>query len=231
VKEFYVGYVPRAPRDLSRFTARATIFVAALAVVTAAILVFAQTPFAPARFEFGKTREFAGTVALTPYPALLTRTDQYLLVAPGKHGIDQRADRARLQGSLIERPGSRMIEVLSSSVDSGPSRAADEVVLGSVSLTGEIVDTKCHFGVMNPGDGKVHRDCAVRCISGGIPPGFLVRDRDGNVRTILLAGADGRELRRELLDYIAEPVRIRGTLVRSAGFLVLRADPSAINRE
>jgi hypothetical protein len=105
------------------------------------------------------------------------------------------------------------------------------MLLGSVSLVGEIVDTKCHFGVMNPGSGKVHRDCAVRCISGGIPPGLLVRDRDGKLQTILLAGADGRELHREIVDYAAEPVRVHGTLVRSAGFLVLRADSSDITRE
>jgi hypothetical protein len=124
-----------------------------------------------------------------------------------------------------------MIEVFSTSTDTAPIANAEQVVLGSVSLAGEIVDTKCHFGVMNPGSGKVHRDCAVRCISGGIPPGLLVRDRDGNLQTVLLAGTGGRELHRELLDYIAEPVRVRGTLLRSAGFLVLRVDPSTITRE
>jgi len=99
-----------------------------------------------------------------------------------------------------------------------------------VTLTGEIVDTKCHFGVMQPGSGKVHRACAARCIAGGIPPGLLVRDADGSIRTVLLAGADGRELHGEVLPYVAEPVRIRGTLVHSAGLLVLRADPSDITR-
>jgi hypothetical protein len=29
-----------------------------------------------------------------------------------------------------------------------------------MTLTGEIVDSKCYLGVMNPGQGKVHRDCA-----------------------------------------------------------------------
>jgi len=232
MNEFYVGYVPHAPRDLSRFIGRAVICAVMLAMVVAAVLIFAQQPFAPSRFEFGQTRMFDGQVALTPYPSLITATDRYLLVAPGKHGLaNQRPGRVRLSGSLIERPGNRMIEVFSTSTDTAQTANPEKVVLGSVSLTGEIVDTKCHFGVMNPGSGKVHRDCAVRCISGGIPPGLLVRDRDGNLRTVLLAGADGRELHRELLDYIAEPVRVRGTLLRSAGFLVLRVDPPKITRE
>jgi hypothetical protein len=88
--------------------------------------------------------------------------------------------------------------------------------LGEVKLTGEIVDSKCYFGVMNPGAGKVHRDCAVRCISGGIPPAFLVRDSSGNTVTLLLAN-----WKRELLDHVAEPVTIRGRLSRSAGRLTL----------
>ncbi len=63
--------------------------------------------------------------------------------------------------------------------------------LGAVTLTGEIVDTKCHLGVMNPGEGKVHRDCAVRCISGGAPP-VSGADQEGDTRLLLLTGADGR---------------------------------------
>jgi hypothetical protein len=69
---------------------------------------------------------------------------------------------------------------------------------------------------MNPGAGKVHRDCAVRCISGGIPPAFLVRDSSGNLVTLLLAN-----WKRELLEHVAEPVAIRGRLSRSAGRLTL----------
>ena len=88
-----------------------------------------------------------------------------------------------------------------------------------MSLTGEIVDSKCYFGVMNPGNGKVHRDCAVRCISGGIPPAFLVRDVSGRIEALLLAN-----WKRELLDHIAEPVTIRGRLVRSSGRLTLYAE-------
>jgi hypothetical protein len=35
--------------------------------------------------------------------------------------------------------------------------------LGEFDLVGEIVDSKCYLGNMNPGNGKVRRDCAVRC--------------------------------------------------------------------
>jgi len=88
--------------------------------------------------------------------------------------------------------------------------------LGYAELAGEIVDSKCYFGVMNPGRGKVHRDCAARCLSGGIPPALLVRDGAGSSATVLIAN-----FRRELLDHVAEPVALRGRLTRSAGRLIL----------
>ena len=236
--DFYIGYLPRAPRSLSMFVKRAVLGAALAALVVAVVLVLTQAPFAPSRFEYGHTRMVEGNIAFLPYPALLTSASSYLLVAPGKYGItDQFAGfqgrHVRLQGSLIELDGDRMLEVLPDGLDvqteSNPVTA--DTALGSVVLTGEIVDTKCHFGVMNPGNGKVHRDCAVRCISGGIPPGLLVRDRGGNVRTVLLAGRDGRELHKEILDFVGEPVQVRGTLHRRAGFLVLDADVSAITSQ
>jgi hypothetical protein len=66
--------------------------------------------------------------------------------------------------------------------------------LGAVTLTGELVDTKCYIGVMRPATGKVHRACAIRCLSGGVPPGLLLRDADGNGVVLLLAGTEGRAL-------------------------------------
>ena len=41
---------------------------------------------------------------------------------------------------------------------------------GETRLKGEIYDPKCAFGAMKPGFGKPHRSCAIRCISGGVPP-------------------------------------------------------------
>jgi hypothetical protein len=89
---------------------------------------------------------------------------------------------------------------------------ADELM-----LTGEIVDSKCYYGVMNPGEGKVHRDCATRCLSGGVPPSFVVHGgpKDGTV--YLLTDATGARLPiSAFLDRVGEPVMIRGREARSA---------------
>jgi hypothetical protein len=83
---------------------------------------------------------------------------------------------------------------------------------------------------MAPGDTKPHRACAARCISGGIPPVFLVRDADGRAAYLLLLSADGEAVNDEVLPMIAEPLEITGTVERHADLLVLRADPATYRR-
>jgi hypothetical protein len=199
-----------------------------VAATIALILVVAQEPFADSRFEWGQYREFTGIVRSAPAPMLIA-PQPYLLVGAGKHGVDDsitRLDgrRVRLRGALVQRGDQRAIEVLPDTIEpgtaAGPRNAA--IVLGPAELTGEIVDAKCHLGVMNPGSGKVHRDCAVRCLSGGIPPGFLVRDRDGSARMLLLASESGEPLVPRILSRVAEPVRLRGTVESSDGALIFR---------
>jgi hypothetical protein len=237
--EFYVGYQPVAPPSIGRVIWRTVAGIAGIVISVALILVLAQAPFAASRFEYGVYRDYQGELAEWPYPMLITQDATYLLVGPGKFGIANQVhghDGAwvSLRGALISRGSSRMLEVdleslRISSERAHPTRAKAD--LGEITLTGEIVDTKCHLGVMNPGDGKVHRDCAARCISGGAPPGFLVRDQQDETRLLLLTGSDGRAIGPELLDYVAEPVRIPGHLLRLGTTLILQTEPRDFRRE
>jgi hypothetical protein len=203
-----------------------------LAVGVAAVLLAGQEPFAASRFEFDRYRPYKGTVLAWPYPALIAGGRAYALVGGGKHGIDVSAmdgQEVELQGALIERGNERGLQVRA--IRSTGSGAADGIVeLGEHTLRGEIVDSKCYLGVMNPGEGKVHRDCAVRCISGGIPPAFVVRDSRGNTRMLLLTGADGKAIGREVLPYAGEPVEITGRLARRGSVWVFKGDVWNIRR-
>ena len=221
--DFYVGYLPM-PGGLKKAIRRLVLALAFMVVALAAILIAGQNPFAASDFEFQQYREFSGTLLTEPYPAIAIPGQglPWLLVGPRKHTA---GDFRKLNGRVVKLKGERimrgedhMIELLPGSLTAagqGDSFPFSES-LGEMQLTGEIVDSKCFFGVMNPGAGKVHRDCAARCISGGIPPAFLVRDSSGKTVTLLLA-----QWKRELLDHIAEPVTIRGHLVRTAGRLTL----------
>ena len=237
--DFYVGYLPKAPAGLGKIVARIAAGVLLAGLIAGGLLIFGQPPFATGKFEYGEYRDYAGVIEEWPYPMLVTDNASFLLVAPGKHGLSDtvkglQGKHVQLKGTLIERMPNRMIEVVPESIAVGtspllatPSRMID---LGPVTLRGEIVDTKCYLGVMNPGEHKVHRDCAVRCISGGVPPAFLARDASGDSRVLLLVGEDGRALSREVLPFVAEPLEISGDLVRMGSTVTLKASPAKFRR-
>jgi hypothetical protein len=236
--DFYVGYLPKTPAALAKWLTRtaSAIFLGGLAV--GVLLIFDQPPFAASKFEYGVYREYSGVIEEWPYPMLRTADTTYLLVAPGKHGFTEagklQGHSVHLQAALIERGPDRMLEVMPASfreISALPTPPTKPISLGAVRLRGEIVDSKCYLGIMNPGNGKVHRDCAVRCISGGAPPAFVARDASGETQVLLLVGSDGRALNREVLSFVAEPLEISGELVRSGSNLILKAEPSRLSRD
>ena len=115
----------------------------------------------------------------------------------------------------------------------GPGEKLDlpqTVPLGRQTFIGEIVDSKCFLGVMNPGQLTPHRACAIRCISGGVPPVLLVRQEDGSAGYLLLVSDNGKPVNKQVLDLIAEPVEITGEVELQGELLILRADPARYRR-
>ncbi len=98
--------------------------------------------------------------------------------------------------------------------------------LGDVRLKGEIYDPKCAFGVMKPGFGKPHRSCAIRCISGGVPPVLRIKNEKDEANYIILVGPDGQAINQEVLDFVADQVLICGRLEQNDDWLVLYINPS-----
>lgn len=254
--DFYVGYAPAMPPGLRRFVGRAVAGALAGAGTIALAAALAQGPFAPGVFEYGVERELVGWVREAPAPLLIVPgpvctewcapTASWLLARYGTkrgaedlvRGLDGRL--VRLRGALVHRAGDTLLDVvpgslepISEGVPGGPPASAPPArveELGVHTLAGEIVDGKCHLGVMRPGEGKAHRACAARCIASGSPALLWVHDGRGEERQLLLLGADGRALRRELLPWIGEPVEITGRVQRYDGLLVLRADPAGYRR-
>ena len=97
----------------------------------------------------------------------------------------------------------------------------ETVALGTATLAGEIVDSKCYLGVMNPGRGKVHRDCAARCLSGGIPPALLTSTGE----IVLLVNHDGKPFAKDALrEFVDEVVVVRGGLIRRGDIKMMQAE-------
>lgn len=238
--EFFVGYLPAMPREHGRAVRRAVAVIATGLVVLAVLL--STLVNRPARATWDEAAvTLTGTLVTTPYPMVVS-DDQgeartVLVVAERKFGAldrlnELRGTRVMLRGTVLERDGRRMFE-LSDAPDavSGVGNASEVTMrdLGPVILRGQIVDSKCYSGAMKPGEGKEHRACAVRCISGGIPPGFVVDDAAG-APFCVLADQNGGPLNAVVLDYVAEHTEVRGTMGEIGDLRVLRVDPGGIVR-
>jgi hypothetical protein len=247
MNEFYVGYLPKAPAGISRRIRAVVIALITIAVVGAITFVSVQRTFAPVMFEYGKQRNFEGIIERKPFPTLLVKrpdsadsgSSHYLLVAEGKHGADDEVSAfegksVRLKGTLIYRGNQTMIEVVKDSIAvarSAEALPATAKALGVFELSGEIVDGKCYLGVMNPGSGKVHRDCAVRCLSGGVPILFATNDFRGEPAVLQLTDSNQKPLpKATFLDHVGQPVRLKGTIVENGDTLIFEIEPSRITR-
>ena len=245
--DFYVGYQRQAPDGLGRFLRRTVLALLLVGGLMAAALAALQEGFDPGVFEFGAVRDFEGVVHAQPHPLLLVdrpgraggEPSRFLLVAAGKHGADAEVaglDRrhVRLRGTLIHRQGQTMVEVAPGSVEATGKtvnrREDGPADLGTHTLRGEIVDSKCYLGVMKPGRGKSHRACATLCIRGGIPPVLRVLTADGEYRHLLLTDEAGGAVNGRVLELIAEPVEVSGRVLRSGDLLILETDPRTIRR-
>jgi len=249
--DFYIGWEAKAPLGIGKFVSRVVGLLLIATIGIALAFGAAQHSIGVSVFEWGTVKQFSGILKLEPYPHLLvprpgtpgapTTFSTYYLVAPFKHGLDREKLSAlagktvSLQGTLIYRGDQTMVEALPDSIKAvethAPMLAGTETIqLGRQTLTGEIVDSKCFLGVMNPGQLLPHRACAIRCLSGGIPPVLLVRQTNGAAIYLLLVSADGKPVNQEVLELVAEPVQITGDVERQGGLLILRADPKTIQR-
>jgi hypothetical protein len=250
--EFYIGYEPETPPRIAQRVGRVVVLVVALSVVAAVGALAGHHRLAPATFEFGHPGAAAGELRRDPYPRLLTEGSTTWLVGPGKSGAEPAlgsitSGRVTLRGTRIARGAHAMLEVVPGSVqpiwssgsgtdgtglvrrDAGT--AAPQAPDGSdVTIRGEIVDSKCFLGVMNPGEGPVHRDCARVCLRGGIPPMLLVRGAAAEEALMLLVGATGEPIGRQLADRAGQAVEVRGRLTRDGDLLVLATTPAQVVR-
>lgn len=246
--EFYIGYLPTAPAGLARLAKRVTLLLLLAGGVSVAWIASSQEVRTPGAFEFGTVRTFEGTLLERPLPMLRVappaetagEASPLLLVGFGKTGLPEFAQghhgkRVQFRGTLVLHGAHAMIElndpdsftVLPS--DSASAPVEEVAAIGDVTLTGELVDTKCYFGVMRPATGKVHRACAIRCLSGGVPPGLLVRDDAGGAAVFLLAGAEGEPLEFDV-EWAALTVTATGALELHGDLPVVRVRSLELTR-
>ncbi len=249
--EFYIGWEDRAPSRIGAVVRWTVVFLLALVVLLGVVFASAQRTIGVSTFEWGRIKQFSGVLRLSPYPYLLVMRpgkgeaaqsfSTYYLVATWKFGLKPEAiatldgKAVTLKGTLIYRGTQTMIETrpdwiqAAASVDKAP-QIPPCIEQGRQTLVGEIVDSKCFLGVMNPGQLIPHRACAIRCISGGVPPVLLVRRKDGPAQYLLLVSNNGKPVNKEVLDLVAEPIEVTGDVEQQGDLLILRANPRTYRR-
>ena len=245
--DFFVGYLPMSPRAARASLARASVVAAAVLAAGLAFAGFQRSPGEQLRpGVYGA--QHAGLLFQLPYPHLRTldangNVTTLLFTGWTKNNPDVPGDKVAqavvVSGNVYERGGLRMFEGAGGfepatdlpAGDLARLRAAGEDDLGEVTLRGEIVDSKCYAGRMRPGVGHGHRACAQLCILGGIPPVLVTTEADGRETHYVLASRDGGRLNDAAAPFAAEPVAVRGQLIRRGDLLELRVDPADIHRQ
>jgi hypothetical protein len=244
---FFIGWhpVPRAHR-LSLLSI--AIVVVAIGVVTALVVSIRQRSPGSAVWEDESQSSVEGIVYASPYamiriPGEPVRT--VLLVEEGKYGASERVkpfdgQPVKLTGTMLHRDDRQMMELAEgeAAIQIVPmtEKQADTLRrsmahnLKPVTLTGEIVDSKCYLGAMKPSGGKTHKGCAVLCLKGGVPPMFVTRDAEGHETFYLLTGSDGGPADEAILPFVGDPVQVTGQVESVDDLLVLRVASTNIRR-
>jgi len=251
--EFYIGWMPKAPSVFARHVKRVLLFLFPAALVIGYLLSTSQKKFSTANFEFGKLTEVKGVYLNNPVPMLKVFDKNNIsvtlpLVGYGKlgaetaimelekeKGISLHGKEVTLKGTLLYGDGKTLLQIDKN--DNPVVSIGDESLvplrqkdLGELTVRGEIVDPKCYFGVMKPGEGKVHRDCAIRCILGGIPPVLHVQNEKGESNYYLIVGPKGEKMNEAVQDFVAEPVSIEARAVQQDDWIILYTGKESIKR-
>lgn len=171
-----------------------------------------------------------------------------LLIAYTEKGVSEGESLVKLRGTLIYHDGVTVME-LTEQENALCGKVETKIVekstievrklgefmenritenLGEITLQGEIIDPKCYFGAMKPAESSPHRDCAIRCISGGIPPVFVVKNPQNEANYMLITDENGNAINEKILAFVGIPIKLRGKLEKIDEWFVLRINPLKI---
>ena len=259
-EDFYIGWMSASPASFAARMKKSLLGILLIVVVIGIILAISQKKFGTGNFEFGELTTVKGIYSTLPVPNIkvvngttIFGVKNYIsipLVGFGKSGADGVMEELgkennttldqkeiTLKGTLLYNDGKLLMQVdandkpllsISGKAEMEPPALKD---LGMMKIKGEIVDPKCYFGVMKPGMGKVHKDCAIRCILGGIPPVLRVNNEKGEANYYFIVGPNGEKMNERVQSFVAEPVEINARVKQYDDWIVLYVnDDKSIQR-
>lgn len=244
--EFYVSYIAgslgaKTKNTLKRFVA----IIILLIIVAVLFFSLTQKPFKNSSFELTSTTKIVGTFHQDPYPMLRVQVAKntfknILLLGFGKSSAnpflkklmnevkDLNGKNLQIEGNLIYYNGKALLQITDDEKVTLATNLTTKLPLketiSDITLQGEIIDPKCYFGVMKPGKGKIHRSCAVRCISGGIPPVLATTDKNNIAQYFLLTDLQGKPIHTNVLPFVGKPSKIKGLVEKMEDWYFLKID-------
>lgn len=242
MRPFFIGWLG-LPRSLWRFTAAIVVLTIAFGAGLAAALVQAQPPHLTGTWDPSGERVIEGELVTRPYPMVRVAANggrtaySVLLVDEWKFGLPlspefHDGDRVRVTGFAIQRGDVTVLQVDDKLTPLGhPDTGSVAVPLhsaGIITIAGEIVDSKCWTGAMNPGEGKAHKGCGSLCLLGDIPALFVAFDGGAGRRWYVIADRAGGSLGEGLRYRIGERLTLTGEVLDAPDLHELRVDPAAL---
>lgn len=235
--DFFIGWASPSRRTLGFLGGVSVLLLLIFAGTAVAVTQLQSSPGASER----QVTEYTGLYQSEPYAHLIVPTEAgpatVLLSQGNKAGLqgaflDKAGKIVKTNGFGMNRDGRRFLEVWGGFTEAelpDDQRAMVEDAawedLGTVELSGEIVDSKCYFGRMRPGSGKGHRACAQLCIRGGVPPVLVTFAPNGQRSHVLVTGPGRSDVHEAILPWVAQPVRAEGRLWRRGDLHAIELDP------
>ena len=250
--------MPKAPKGIVRFVLAFIVLLFVVMGGVSYFLSTSHNHINNGTYEFGELTELKGVIHMDPVPYIRILADDQgkigkniMLIDFGKFGARSSVEKMQakigkdidavevtIRGTLIYQDGFTLLELTEKEKAlqkheplSDPDRYTSlQTVAGNQTFIGEIIDPKCYFGSMKPGQSKPHLSCAALCISGGIPPVLAVQTKQKTAEYYILKGENGEDINQEVLDHVADPSQIEGKVVRLNEWNLLYIDPEKIIR-
>jgi len=248
--EFYVSYIEGSLGTKTKSVLKRFVVVSILIIIASALLFsFSQKPFKNSTFELTSATKITGTFHENPYPMLRVEVAKntyknILLLGFGKSSANPFLEKLQneiadlngktlsIEGNLIYYNGKTLIQITDDEKvtlkNNSKTHIPSKKIISKMTLQGEIIDPKCYFGVMKPGKGKIHRSCAIRCISGGIPPVLATTDNNNISQYYLLTDLKGNAINNDILPYIGKPSEITGIVQEMEDWYIMKINISSI---
>ncbi len=240
-QEFYLGYAHKMPTSIRKFIINLLLIIFCT-ILCLAILMAIIHKKGHTGVSHGRSVKLEGVVVVDPYPMLLvqrkgrpasdtSKISRYYLVPPGKKGFSSKiANKWReqyvvIKGKVIYRDNQTMLVTRPNQISILPEYALKRKYILSIStskslgmhtIEGEIMDSKCYLGQMQPGAGKTHRSCATLCIRGGLPALFVAyfQNTDQKKHYFVLVSGTDTIINKDILPLVAVPVKVKGEIIQ-----------------